>query len=346
MKVEGNEIDINEFGNNNILQSLKKLCENLVSDNNDKLNFKLVFSNETEFNAVAYLKDEIHMSNISIATIMELYHHALILMKRNDFFYMLGKEQPLIVPFEIWEFEYPEIVDLDNGYKQINFYEGPECDEKKSASLLMTWIGMEFLIFHEVGHHIGGHIEYIKDKLGLNELFIQGQEKIIGAKQYQLLEMDADAIAVVMLLDHLKTNWHSYSEMIGENTDLIPHIVFSAITLVFFLIKKDCINNFDENKNKYLPRDFRFYLVLNLLFKKMSNEYNVCRQSQDNKSLLMTVEKTNILLKELYINENRDNSLELDNLETIGKYYDEILIKEWKNLRSQLMVYSKIKLPD
>ena len=57
-------------------------------------------------------------------------------MKRNDFFGDLGKEETMNFPFEFWGFEYPEIVDLDNGYKQINFYEGPESDEKKSAAFL------------------------------------------------------------------------------------------------------------------------------------------------------------------------------------------------------------------
>ena len=311
-----------------------------------KKNFlKIVFSNETEFNAVAYLEDKTAVSNISIATVIDIYHHALILMKRNDFFGDLGKEETMNFPFEFWGFEYPEIVDLDNGYKQINFYEGPESDEKKSAAFLITCFGMEFLIFHEIGHHIGGHIGYIKDKLNMQELFAQGQIKIIDAKKYQLLEMDADALSIAMLLENIKIKLSYYSTFVNGNINLIPHLLVSAITIVFFLIKKDFVEDFSYN-NKYLPRDFRFYLVLSILFSKLGNEYNICCQFQSKKSLLMTIGQTNKLLKELYIQEGTEQSIELHNLERIGRYYTETLLKEWKPLREELMEYAKVELPE
>lgn len=45
MKVRGNEIDISEFGKDNILQYLKKECENIDFDNGEKKFSKNSFFN-------------------------------------------------------------------------------------------------------------------------------------------------------------------------------------------------------------------------------------------------------------------------------------------------------------
>lgn len=345
MEVKGKEVDIDRFGKNNILQDLKKLSQNILLGDGETFELELLFSNESEFNAVAYLENEKAVSNISISTVIDIYHHSLIMMKRNDFFDVLGKEKNLDNPFEIWEFEYPQVTELDTGYRQINFYEGPEAELKRNAAYLMTWFGMEFLIFHEIGHHLGGHIKYIRESLGVQALFANDQSSVIEAKQYQLLEMDADAIAVNLLLEDLYVKFHYYLKYISDAT-LLPQLLLSALTTVFFLIKKDFVEQFDQDSNKYLPRDFRFYLVVNIILNKFNREYKACKYNQSNEMFIGVIQKTNMLLQELYCNEDDWQGIELNNLRDIGNYYEKILLSEWQPLRNKLMKYSKIKLPE
>lgn len=58
-----------------------------------KFNFKVWFSENEDFNAAAYEAGGKAYINMSIATVMQLYHHILLLMGREELLPEAGKEE-------------------------------------------------------------------------------------------------------------------------------------------------------------------------------------------------------------------------------------------------------------
>lgn len=92
-------------------------------------------------------------------------------------------------------------------------------------------------MFHELGHHIGGHLRFLFEKLGIQELYAQGNPVTVNPQVYQMLETDADAIAMASLLESISTQIDFYQrEFLGGAGELIPHCVMIAVTTVFTLM--------------------------------------------------------------------------------------------------------------
>lgn len=66
------------------LSILKWECEHITHLPGRSFDFQVRFSENEDFNAVAYeIGDKVY-SNISIAAVMQLYHHVLLIMGRNE----------------------------------------------------------------------------------------------------------------------------------------------------------------------------------------------------------------------------------------------------------------------
>lgn len=343
-----NEIlNLEEFGPYNMLSVLKTECENIIYLPNSVFQFQVLFSNSSDFNAMAYEKGNKSITNVSIGTIMQLYHHSLLVMGRGELLPAVGYEEDFEGKYRIDEFEEPKICQCNNQYKQIVFYAGPDNPIRQKAAELITLFGMEFLMFHELGHHIGGHIRYLQNNFGLTELYAQGSEDCLETQLYQILEMDADAIAISTLLESISTKVLFYGEsFLNENTKMIPHCVIVAITMTYFLMNRDDNQNFKAEYDKYLPRDIRFYLVMQILLDKLDGDYEMCAFSNTKEQLLDTFEITNNLLAELYEEKNPEKQILFQGKENILSYYNDILLPLWKDLRKDLKQFAVINLPE
>lgn len=339
-------VNLEEFGLNNMLLALKTECENITYLPGRSFKFQVQFSMNEDFNAVAYEIDDTAYTNVSIATVMQLYHHVLLLMGRGELLIQGGYEEPFEGNYRIEEFQEPEICQYDSQYKQIAFYIGPDNLKRRHMAELITLFGMEFLMFHEVGHHVGGHLRFLSEELGIQELYAQKNSVVVDAKVYQMLETDADAIAIASLLESISTKIDFYrNEYLDKMGNLIPHCVIIAVTTVFFLMQREDYSYKIADAN-YLPRDIRFQLVVNILMDKLKSDYKMCAFSQTQEQLMKTFEICNSLLGELYVNKDPEKKILFCEKDNIREYYNKTLIPLWKDIRKELKLYAVIHLPE
>lgn len=339
-------LNLEEFGPNNMLLALKTEGEHITHLPGGEFNFIIQFSENEDFNAVAYEVSNKSYINVSIATVMQLYHHVLLVMMREELLPETGCEELFEGKYRIEEFENPEICAYDEKFKQIAFYAGPDNSKRRKIAELITLFGMEFLIFHELGHHIGGHLRYLSQKMGLQELYAQGNDFTMNAKVYQILETDADAVAIVSLLESICTKTEFYGrEFLGAAKELIPHCMMIAITTAFFLMERG-YSTYNIERTKYLPRDERFWLVFYILMDKFYKEYTICRFSQTKAQLIETFETCNSLLGELYSNKEPGRKILFYESDDAWDYYKDTLLPLWKDIRNELEPYAVIHLPE
>ena len=115
---------------------------------------------------------------------------------------------------------------------------------------------------------------------------------------------------------------------------------------MYFLLDRDECQNFDGTYAKYLPRDVRFYLVLQILFEKLNNDYKICAFSSKKENLLDTFEVANHLLTELYKEKNPNKKIMIKEAEIIRFYYNDIVLPLWKEIREKLKPFAVINLPE
>ena len=349
MNIFADKINVEEFGSNNILEALITETKNVIYLPKSTFNFRVFFSDNEDYNAVAYEAGNHSLINVSFECVKKIFHHALLLMGRSELLPDAGIEESLEVRYRIDEFEEPEVIPFDEKYKQLVFYSGPENPERYRVAELIAYFGIEFLLFHELGHHLGGHIRYLNDKMGISELYASHNELIVENSQlYQMLETDADAIAIANLLESISTKISFYSEhFLNHHTELVPHCLVIALTIVFYLFPREKQDHYDLEISKYLPRDIRFCLVLAIMIEKMDSEYSCCRENQSNSSLMGTLSMANAMLDELYSDSDKQNSINFDfESEEYRIYYKNTLLSKWRDIRNELEPYAVIRLPE
>lgn len=339
-------INLEEFGPGNMLSALKAEGEHIIYLPGRAFDFNIEFSENEDFNAVAYEAGGRAYINVSIATVMKLYHHALLLMGRGELLPEGGQEEAFEGNYRIEEFENPQICRYDEKFKQIAFYIGPDNPKRRNIAELITLFGMEFLIFHELGHHIGGHLRFLSAKLGLQALYAQGNSATLDPQVYQMLETDADAVAIATLLESIRTKIDFYRDRFVDGAGkLIPHCVMAAITTAFFLMEREgCAYSIE--RARYLPRDVRFRLAVYIFMDKLREDYKMCGFSQTEEQLMQTFKICNALLGELYAGKDPERKILFRESDDIKKYYNEILIPVWKSIRNELNPYAAIHLPE
>lgn len=349
MNIFADKINVEEFGSHNILEALIIETEKVIYLPKSTFNVRVCFSDNEDFNAVAYEAGSHSWINVSFECVKKIFHHALLLMGRSELLPDAGIEESFDGRYRIDEFEVPEVIPFDEKYKQLVFYSGPEKPERSRVAELIAYLGIEFLLFHELGHHLGGHIRYLSDMMGISELYASHNELILENSQlYQMLETDADAIAIANLLESISTKISFYSEQfLNHHTELVPHCLVIALTIVFYLFPTEKQDHYDLEISKYLPRDVRFCLVLSIMIEKMDSEYSCCREKQSNSSLIGTLSMANAMLDELYSDSDKQNSINFDfESEEYRIYYKNTLLSKWRDIRNELEPYAVIHLPE
>lgn len=339
-------LNLEEFGPGNMLLALKTECEHINHLPGRRFDFRIRFSENKDYNAVAYEIGDIAYTNISIAVVMQLYHHILLLMGRGELLPEAGQEEKFEGKYRIEEFEPPDICKYDSKYKQIAFYAGPDNPKRRQIAELIALFGMEFMMFHELGHHVGGHLQFVSEKFSLQVLYAQGNSNAIEPQIQQMLETDADAIAIATLLESISTKADFYREKFLDGAGiLLPHCVMVAVTTAFFLMEQEDYS-YNIDSARYLPRDVRFHLVINIFMDKLKKDYKMCAFSQSQKELMQTFEICNTLLGVLYKDKVPEKKILFRELDDIKWYYNEILLLLWGNIRDGLKPYAVINLPE
>lgn len=339
-------LNLEEFGPDNMLSALRAEGEHIIYLPKRNFDFKVRFSENEDFNAAAYEVGDRAYINVSIATVMQLYHHVLLLMGRGELLPEGGEEEPFEGKYRIEEFETPQICQYDKKFKQIAFYIGPDNSKRRKIAELIALFGMEFLIFHELGHHIGGHLRFLSEKLGVQELYAQRNIAAVNPQVYQMLETDADAVAITTLMESIRTKIDFYRERFLDGAGrLIPHCVMIAITTAFFLMEREGYT-YNIDNARYLPRDVRFRLIVYIFMDKLREDYKMCGFSQTREQLIKTFGICNDLLGELYMDKDPERKILFRESDDVRRYYNETLIPLWKNIRDELKPYAVIRLAE
>lgn len=104
--------------------------------------------------------------------------------------------------------------------------------------------------------------------------------------------------------------------------------------------------SYNIDNARYLPRDVRFRLVINIFLDKIKKDYKMCGFSQTDEQLIKTLEVCNDLLGELYAYKDSKRKILFRKSDNIRKYYNETLLSIWKDIRKDLKLYAVIYLPE
>ena len=340
------ELNIEQFGKGNELQYLKAESEHIMAQTETSKHYKLCFSDFKRYNARVNKIGEQKQVEIDIGVVLEIFHMSYIVLMNEHFFTELGSGHNM-EQYKFWDMEMPSIDSYDNNLKAINFYTAPDNPKRIAAAQAVARLGIEFIIFHELGHVLGGHFDYINDTLGISELQAYGTEQEVKQKTknnvtYQAIEMDADIIAIHLLIENLLCNKEKLTTFYFKDFKMDwSKIIMVAITIAFFLMDPD--TKIHQSSLRYLPRDYRYHLVISKLFSKLKKEYIEIRTPFENEELSIAP----CLLCNDFLSKfcNKEKICEIPLSET-DKYYEDVILNQWKNIREDIQKYAGICLPE
>lgn len=92
----------------------------------------------------------------------------------------------------------------------------PNADERYDLAVLLTLHALAFVVSHEFGHIINGHLDYIESVSGsllINEYQIFSEEdSVIDGLISQSLQADADAFAINRIVRHVWNSYHNAND--------------------------------------------------------------------------------------------------------------------------------------
>lgn len=238
-----------------VMLQLQSDIETLIGDGC----FALV--DRDEVNAFAMEKDGIPIIAVHTGTISRILYAASVLMLSDAFL--------------------PEVGDMAACYHDIS----PdmltlEKDERNSSVLKMTFSGdpcrenigymiaslaVHFVVYHEVGHHMNGHVKRLKERYNLfyseTPYTYVSDEYLEERKQ---MELEADMYAVDMLIekiDNLMTRWSQYLDMDITYSEMFQLIV-PALVIVKENLPTEVVRVEEIEKGFYLPNIIRITIIV------------------------------------------------------------------------------------
>ncbi|KAF6563652.1 hypothetical protein G9G63_13040 [Paenibacillus sp. EKM202P] len=223
-------------------------------------------------------------------------------------------------------------------------YSYPLNRERIIIAEYMAMFAIKFIINHEAGHHINGHLGYIHSITSLKMIdpIREDYSNIIPTLDLQTIEMDADAFAIAQLVRTLllTTQDKFISNYIDDFATFIRMFV-SSIHLLFLLMDQGTPKSiFNTHTSNYLPTLIRSILAVDC----MEENLRIVFPNMINHDYLQEI-STDSLLKanEYFIKINGNKNF--DSLEDYDiAYYNRVIKKNWKQLRPKLQKYATVDL--
>lgn len=230
---------------------------------------------------------------------------------------------------------------------------------------LLTTIMLDILLYHEIGHIVNGHIDYIKDKekeCGItNDLpyafsYVGKKARpFISPEEWQALEWNADDFSASRIVEkYLNSDTIKNLELYGAKQSMA--LIVGAYTALYTLMEMGvrCENAEEYKSFEHLPKRIRLEKSLESIYYYI-NIIKSYRIGEKSKRYLENYKKifekwTGMFLKTYFLDYDfiqidMDNNLEeLD--EEHRKYYKRVENYYLMNLPSILDKYSKIMICD
>lgn len=245
----------NNILDSEVMQQLQSDIETLIGDG------CFIFIDKDEVNAFAMEKDGIPIIALHTGTISRILCAASVLMLSDAFLPEVGDMTACYHDIS------PDMLTLksDNGNSSVlnMTISGDPCRE--NVGYMIASLAIHFVVYHEVGHHINGHVKKLKEKYNLfyseTPYTYVSDEYLEERKQ---MELEADMYAVDMLIekmDSLMARWSQYLDMKVSYSEMLQLIV-PALVIVKENLPTEIVRIEEIENGFYLPNIIRITIII------------------------------------------------------------------------------------
>lgn len=212
-------------------------------------------------NAFAMEKDGIPIIVLHTGTLTRILYAASILMLSDTFLPEVGDMAACY--HDISSDMLTLTTDNGNGSILKMTVSGDPCRE--NVGYMIASLAVHFVVYHEVGHHINGHVKKLKEKYNL---FYSETPYTYVSDDYleerKQMELDADMYAIDMLIekmDNLMPRWSQYLDMDVTYSEMFQLLV-PALVIVKENLPTEVIRVEEIEKGFYLPNIIRITIIV------------------------------------------------------------------------------------
>jgi len=297
-----------------------------------KLNFR--FINRFDVNGIAYVKngeDFIKINEGSLYVIYGMFGDLII----NGAFskYTSIKE---VADSRIY-LNNEGITEHEFNFKIPNDYNA------KLLSEYLSMFAVKFIILHELGHHINGHLLYLEKYYGINEWYTKQTNRNIPDLLIKTLEMDADAFAISQLVREFKEmviNDKKINALNIPNEVKLGLLIFSLHNLFILLGEGFETQNYS---NKYMSIKSRYLHNISCLKTNLEIQYF---EFIDNINFIDVTSYYLKMSETLYFKVFKINNQLIDDLEQIIEEYNDFdeIKNTWNLIFDDLTKFARVPL--
>ncbi|WP_242309242.1 hypothetical protein [Bacillus cereus group sp. BfR-BA-01524] len=254
--------EIKEMGNS-LIEEIREMRPHFPSTHID-------FINNPTFNACAFKQEDMYFIGINIGVVQVLEKLFNYIMAHPNLMVGIGDashelEQDIGSSLIVTNHDYLRL--FSNYDTEIS---SPVNEERRSFAKTLCAYALEFLILHEYGHIVSGHVDYFQNKRSSSFIFeLNSREK--SGLFMQTLEMDADSYATTRCAQrmiYIHTQLKGFYNKLG-----VPSISFReyfkqryySIYFVFRLFGEVDYDLSALEENSHPASGFRQYFLLLVL---------------------------------------------------------------------------------
>jgi len=312
-----------------IVNAISYYVYNYVQFCNEKPKFDIKFVDSYHFNATSYrINVKTYLIEVSKVIPEELYRiYNTLFAKENE-----------------------------NFYKTIAYEEIYNIDKANHYFDIMFDISVKAILFHEIGHIINGHLDFLYNERNKKDLHLNVSKNNLTPLESQALEMDADAFSATAIINIFtyKDNIDNMNKKYNliKSVDHIHFIIISSLTITFGFM--DLSKERSEKNNldtlKYLPLRTRLDYFIRSSINAIDFLYGIDKNSSlvIFRQIVKQIEKyynlfrrdIDLFSKDIFQNQNSVHELDLIHQRHVDK-----LEKYWlDNLVNSLLPYRYIRL--
>ena len=290
------------MGGNSIMSSDFLTEELEVQVLKDVENGSFLIRNEQCVNAYAYREEQQNIVAISLGSIYKCLYTANLFMLKDDFIPEAGEGNACYSSVSPREFP------LSDEGGEMSFYESGD-EERRNIGHIIAALALKFMVYHEIGHHVCGHLERLNGELGLDHGEAQAEScSNLTAEEFRKLETEADLYSVEKILkelDELCEKWSPYFEVEIGHLELVQLLTYALVIVKENLgAEADPIETMETGR--YLPKLIRVVIGISTALLGDSEEL------MDSFRLLIESDPVTVKSIESYIGPfSTDNELEM-----------------------------------
>ena len=223
-----------------------------------------IILNEPAVNAYAYRMNGVNVVALSAGSLYRCIYAADLFMLSENFMPDVGDLNACYGDVAADAFPPEESEDGNIGFKT------SADDERRNLGYMIAALAFKYMVYHEIGHHVCGHVDRLQDSLGLDS-GETGLSKVLSPDDYKMMETEADIFAVQKLADEfgdLMAKWNPFLE--GELQELeLFQLLETALVIVKENLSRDPLSIDEIEKGRYYPKMIRLIVDVTAVIVKL-----------------------------------------------------------------------------